>query len=112
MPVPAETFFRPLIKGSPVYTAAMDIVLGGTNPFANRTVVGSGVVSVTVSTNVVNSDSLILTGSVITSGGIISSAGQIVVNSIVPGVSFAFTRDSGVAAPWTSTVMWMIVGPK
>lgn len=107
----AEVLFAPLFKGAPVFTKALDITLGGTNPFANRTAVGSGLVSVTVSTNVVNSDSLIFTGvqaSVVAS----SDAGAFDVTSVVPGVSFCFTRNNGVAAPFPATVMWMIVGPK
>lgn len=102
----AETFFRPLLKGP------LDTFIGGTNPWCSRTTVGSGSATVTVSTALVNSDSVILIGAQMTSGGIISSAGAVVVNSVVPGVSFAFTRDTGVAAPWTTTVMWMLVNPK
>jgi hypothetical protein len=101
-----ETFFRPLFKGP------LDTQVGGVTPWAGRTVIGSGVVTVTVSTARIGSDSLIFLGSQISSGGVISSAGAVVVNSVVPGVSFAFTRDSGVAAPWATTVMWMLVAPR
>jgi hypothetical protein len=65
----AETFFKPLFKG------AIDTFVGGTNPFCGRTAVGSGVVTVTVSTTQVGSDSIILIGAQLTSGGIISSGG-------------------------------------
>lgn len=102
----AETFFKPLFKG------AIDVAVGGANPFCDRTVVGSGVATVTVSTTRIDSGSLLFTGVQITSGGIINSAGAIVVNSIVPGVSFAFTTPNAVAAPFTRTVMWMLVNPK
>jgi hypothetical protein len=102
----AETLFKPLFKGG------LDVSFGGTNPFANRTDIGSGVVTVTVSTTGVGSDSLIFTSVEMTSGGIINSTGPIVVNSKVAGVSFALTTPNGVAAPFTRTVVWMIVNPK
>lgn len=101
----AETLFRPLLRG-PLETRT-----GGTDPFASRTAIGSGVVTVTVSTAMVNSDSIILLGTQISSAGIISSGGAVAVNSIVSGVSFALTRETGVAAPWTTTVMWVLLNP-
>jgi hypothetical protein len=102
----AETLFKPLLKGG------LDVAFGGPNPFADRTAIGSGVVTVTVSTTGVGSDSLIFTSVEMTSGGLINSAGPIVVSSKVPGVSFALTTPNAVAAPFTRTVVWMIVNPK
>lgn len=101
-PMHAETFFKPLFAG-PIETKV-------DGRWSGRTDIGSGLVTVTVSTPLVSATSMILTGLEIASGGIISSAGAIVVSSVVPGVSFALTRDSGVAAPWTTTVMWLLIG--
>lgn len=101
-----ETFFKPLFKGG--FTTSV----GGANPSAGRTDIASGVVTVTVSTNAINSSSLLLMGTQMASGGLINSAGTVVVNSIVPGVSFAFTTPNAVAAPFNRTVMWMLVNPR
>lgn len=77
--------------------------------YAGRTALASGSSSVTVSTAVVNSDSIILMGTQVGSAAAAHNSGSnIVVNSIVSGASFAFARATGTAVPWDETVMWEI----
>lgn len=77
---------------------------------AGRTTLSSGSASVTVSTNRVGSDSVILKTAEVASVGVgANSGGGIVVNSIVDGVSFAFAQATGVAVPWDTTVMWLMI---
>lgn len=98
-----EQLFRALLRG-PLSTQ-----IGNTDAWAGRTTIDSGSVSVTVSTNVVNSDSLILLGTQPSSfSGISSDSGPVVVSSINPGVGFVFTRANGVATPWDEVIMWLI----
>jgi len=84
--------------------------IGQTTNWAGRTTLSSGSSSVTVSTALVNSDSLILKCSEVASVGVgANSGGAILVNSIVSATSFAFARATGTAAPWDETVMWMLI---
>ena len=81
-----------------------------THPWANRTTIDSGSTSVTVSTALVNSDSIIrLTTEVGSIDTAIQSAGHIVVNSIVSGVSFALAWALGTSVAFDNTVMWELV---
>ena len=82
--------------------------VGTRRQFAGRTTLNSGSASVTVSTAVVNSDSIIMYGIQASSVGAQNSAFNIVVNSIVSGVSFAFARILGAGGPDNSTIMWEI----
>ena len=81
-----------------------------TGVFAGRTTLASGSVSATVSTTAVNSDSIIQATIEVGSLGVANAAsgGNIAVNSIVSGTSFALTNVSGVAVPWDNTVMWTL----
>ncbi len=102
---PLSQLFRPLLRGPMLSRTS-----GETNPWAGRTNVPSGSATVTVSTALVNSDSIIRFGTEVTSVGVgANSGGAVVVNSIVSGVSFAFARATAVAAPWDETVMWELV---
>lgn len=83
---------------------------GGAQQFAGRTTLSSGSASVTVSTAVVNSDTMFFLGSVVTSaGGAANSGGGLAVNSVVSGVSFALARPTGTAVPFDETVSWELV---
>lgn len=83
----------------------------GASLFGGRTTINSGSASVTVSTTNVKSDSIILGTVEVGSVGVLvnSGGGQIVVNSIVQGTSFAFARADGDAVSWDDTIMWMLM---
>lgn len=100
---PLETLKRPVIDGAPITRS------GNTNAWAGRTTLSSGSSSVTVSTAVVNSDSIILvTPQVGSVSAVISYTSQIVVNSIVSGTSFMLAAGNGQTVPWDRTLMWMV----
>jgi hypothetical protein len=100
---PLEELFGPHFRGPPLTQLT---TLGA---WAGRTSLGSAQASVTVSTAVVNSDSVFMIASNPGSVGVgANSGGAVVVNSIVSGVSFALARATAVGAPWDSTVSWMI----
>ena len=104
-----EQLFRPWFYGQP--TAAMSHANVGPEPWVGRTTLDSGSVAVTVSTTLVSSGktgifTMTQPGSV---GVSANSGGHIVVNSLVDGVSFAFARSTGVAAPWDETITWMAI---
>lgn len=102
---PNEVLHGPLLEGAMTARTA-----AGDGQFAGRTVLQSGSASVTVSTAVVNSDSIIRYGSEVSSVGIgANSGGAIVVNSVISGTSFAFARATGVDVAWDETVMWEIM---
>jgi len=78
--------------------------------FCGRTTLGSGSASVTVSTGVINSNSMFRLASIVGSTALgANSGGGVVVNSIVSGVSFALARPTGTAVAWSDIVSWEIV---
>ena len=99
---PLEALFNPHLRG-PMRTQTSEV----TNPWAGRTSVPSGSATVTVSTALVNSDSIIQITEEVGSASV-NSAGALTVNSIVSATSFAIARQGGAAAEWDSTAMWMI----
>lgn len=80
----------------------------GANAFAGRTALSSGTAFVTISTQQVNSDSLVhatfYANATTTSG----QAQPVVVSSIVSGVSFAVGNADGIGRAPGGTVMWEI----
>ena len=100
-----ELLFKPTLRG-PMRTRTS----GEANPWAGRTALNSGSAAVTVSTALVQSDSIIRYGTLPSSLGVAAnSGGAIVVNGIVDGVSFDLARATGVAVPWDETIMWELV---
>ncbi len=97
-----ELLHRPQLKG-PIKTS--------TGVWANRTVVGSGVASVVVSANPVNSDSIILLS--IDSQNTVQSSGiaqPMEVSSIVSNTSFTIGwADGNSLADRETIVMWMLI---
>ncbi len=101
----SELLFKPTLRG-PMRTRTT----GEENPWAGRTVLASGSASVTVSTALIQSDSIVRYGTQPNSVGVAAnSGGAVVVNSIVDSVSFAFARATGVAVPWDEAVMWEVL---
>lgn len=101
----AEQFFAPHFRGPD----RVDLTPARTDPYAGRTTINSGTVAVTVSTALVNSDSLVDYGvQVSTVSPNVNSGGFVGVNSIVSGVSFAFSWATGVAVPQDVIVMWRL----
>lgn len=76
--------------------------------WADRTTLTSGSASVTVSTALVNSDSIFWMATVPTSVGV-NSGGGIVVSSIVSGKSFAFARAEGQGVGWNEVITWTLI---
>ena len=102
---PIELLRRALFTGpGSVLSAA------GANQFAGRTALASGTASATISTTIVNSDSIILHAFQVTSTSAASgsAAVDLCVNSIVSGVSFAFANQDGQGRAPGGTIMWEI----
>lgn len=102
---PLELLNRALAKGP-----LMVPTTAGTNQFAGRTALASGTASVTISTAIVNSDSLIFATFAVSSTSVGSGGVPValVVNSIVSGVSFAFANQDGVGRAPGGTILWEI----
>ena len=102
---PLELLNRALAKGP-----LMVPTTAGRNQFAGRTALASGTASVTVSTAIVNSDSLIFHAFQVTSTSVASGGVSValVVNSIVSGISFAFATQDGIGRTPGGTIMWEI----
>src|SRR5262245_17099997 len=99
-----ELMFKQTLRG-PVRTKT-----GGANPWAGRTTLNSGSVSVTVSTCIIQSNSILHMATFPASRGVAAnSGGYIGVASVVDGRSFAFARATGVAVPWDEVISWEIV---
>lgn len=109
MPDPrGDQLYNPHLRG-PVTAQQSGAWPAGVDPFVGRTTLSSGSATVTVSTALVQSDSILWAtenpGSVDVAA---ASGGAVVVNSIVDGVSFALARQYGVSAPWDSTIYWTL----
>lgn len=105
MTIPKEVLQGPMLAG-PMMARTSSL----TNQFAGRTTLFAGSVSVTVSTAIINSDSVLMLSSIPGSVGLfVDSGGHIVANSIVSGVSFSVARARGVASPVAETVCWQII---
>lgn len=101
---PLEREFRPHQVGP-----AMLVTAAGPGQFAGRTAIASGDVFKTISTQVVNSDSIIMaTLQVNTTTASGSALAMYGVNSIVSGISFAFGAIDGVGRAIGGTIMWEI----
>ena len=101
---PIEALFRPFFRGPATLTMAGS---ASAKQFAGRTALASGTASKTVSTAVVNSDSIItlaleVSSTSVASGGVPT---YLVVNSIVSSVSFAITTQDGIGRSG-GTIMW------
>ncbi len=102
---PNEVFRRPKFRGPSFMQSP-----AGRGQFAGLTTLASGSASVTVSTGVINSNSMFRLATIANSVGAASnSGGHVVVNSIVSGVSFALARATATAIPWDEVVSWEIV---
>jgi hypothetical protein len=104
MPRPtAEQLFRPGLRG-PLSTRAVS----ANNQWAGTHTLASGAATVTVSTTVVDSDSIIRYGvRAVTAAG---SAGLVVcVSTISPGNFFTFATIDAVVAPRDLNIMWEVV---
>lgn len=102
---PLETLYGASLQGPPITKT--------TTPgnWAGRTTLSSGSTVVTISTAVINSDSLVLAAvvNVASIGTVVTSyAAGVVVNSIVSGVSFAVAAAPAIAYPADRTIAWMI----
>jgi hypothetical protein len=104
MPRPtAEQVWRGLLRG-PFTTKA----LSANNQWAGTRLLASGAATATVSTTVVDSDSIIRYGVRAVSGA--GSAGLVVcVSTISPGNFFTFATIDAVNAPRDLNIMWEIV---
>ena len=101
----AELLFKPTLRG-PMRTRTS----GEQNPWAGRTTLSSGSATITVSTTLIQSNSIVRYGTQANSIGVAAnSGGPIVAANVVDGVSFDFARATGVAVPWDETIMWEIV---
>ena len=91
-----------LFRGPPVIKTQ-----SGSNQFAGRIILNSGSLTVTVSTFVVNSDSLIFYNLEVNTDQT-SPAAVVVVRSISSGNFFTFGTASGAAMQRDLTIMWNI----
>lgn len=102
--IPIEVLHRPFQRGPMGLPTA-----AGANQFAGRTALASGTAFVTISTAMVNSDSLIQATfqvNTTTASGVAFAAYG--VNSIVSGVSFTFGSVDGIGRAPGGTIMWEI----
>lgn len=101
----AEQFFRPHFRGPD----RVDLTPARTDPYAGRTTISSGDVTATVSTALVNSDSIITYGVELeVNSPSVNSGGFVSVVSIASGVSFAFAWATGVAVGQDTVIMWRL----
>lgn len=101
----AEQFFAAHFRGPD----RVDLAPTRTDPYAGRTVLSSGSTTVTVSTALVNSDSIISYGTHIDASAVsVASGGFVAVSSIVSGVSFDLIWARGGAVAKDVTVMWRL----
>jgi hypothetical protein len=99
---PLETLFGGILRG-PLAT----LTASGAKQFAGRTTINSGTAFVTISTQMVNSDSIILHGFAVQTTVASGSGGPATcVSSIVSGVSFALGYTDGVQRGPGGTFMW------
>ena len=85
--------------------------VSGPRQFSGQTVLSSGSATVVVSTTLVHSDSIVAIlstqpSSIVTGAG---SLGPVVVNSLVHGTSFTFTRIGGATAPVNTTISFLLI---
>ncbi len=108
MPIPEQTgeqFFRAHFRGPD----RVDTVPARTDPYAGRTTLSSGSTTVTVSTALVNSDSIIGHSVEMDAAAVsVASGGFVAVSSIVSGVSFDFIWARGGAVAADAIVMWRL----
>lgn len=101
---PKEMLFGPQFKGP------MFVDTSKANSIAGKTTLASGSATAVVSTNQVNSDSLVFLGQVgyanLGSGDV---RGPVEVKTIVSGVSFTLGVADGVAMARDTIVHWMIL---
>lgn len=102
---PLEQIFRGWLR-SPLGT----LTASGPSQFAGRTTLNSGTAFATVSTRMVNSDSIIQFGFAVNSTGAmnVNSGAYLVVSSIVSGVSFALGYVDGAGRGPGGTFLWEI----
>lgn len=105
--MPLELFARPITRGPGIFPQSLQ---GIVNQFCGSTLVASGAANVTVSTAIVKSDAIIaILGTKIATDPTSTNAGPFAVNSIVDGVSWAFTRTNSVPAPYGETINWLVL---
>lgn len=103
-PRPLELLYGMQLRGVPFIANSADQI---SQAFAGRVDIASGDAAVTVTTDVVEADSIILTGveSVVTAG----SLGMVIeVKSINPGVAFVLGSADAKATIRPTTVMWLL----
>ena len=101
----AELLFKPTLRG-PVRTRTAPTE---PNPWAGRTTLNSGSATSTVSTTLVQSDSIIQYGIEANTRQDSGVASPIEVMSIQDGVSFAFGTAGGETLARDSTIMWSLM---
>lgn len=99
-----ERLFHPNLRGPMLTDANSDDY-----QWAGRTTLGSGSATVTVSTAVVNSDSLILMGSQAATNQASGVSTPIEVKSIDPGNHFIIGTADGDALARDTDIMWMVM---
>lgn len=99
---PLEVLAGPLFKGQSMIRTT------GSAPFAGRTALASGTAFVTISTQAVNSDSIIYGTLQVATQASSGTLGTYAVSSIVAGVSFAYGALDGQGRAPGGTVMWEI----
>lgn len=105
---PIEAVFRAVFRG-PMWFSGLAANSGSGKQWAGYTALNSGTASVTISTAVVNSDSMININ--FKAAGTLAASGfptALVANSIVSGVSFAIAQADGAGRAPSGTVMWDI----
>lgn len=101
-----EQWFGPQLRGPITAKPTND----RRDPFAGETTILSGTATVVVSTNLVNSASVVL--ATVNAATAIASLQPVVVNSIVTGVSFNVSRAPATNSPIDTRVSWFLVNPK
>lgn len=99
-----ERLFHPHLRGPMLTNANSDDF-----QWAGRTTLGSGSSTVTVSTAVVNSDSIVLLGSQAATNQASGVSTPIEVKSINPGNHFILGTSDGDSLSRDTTVMWMVM---
>lgn len=92
----------------PILRSARILRTGDTNAYAGRTSLASGTAFATISTRVVNSDSIINATFQVTTTTVSGLAFALGVSSIVDGVSFAYGCLDGVGRAPGGTIMWEV----
>lgn len=100
----AEQIYRGMMRG-PLTTKASS----SSNQWAGRTTIESGSATITVSTTIVDSDSLILLGRQFNTNVLSGQSRALEVKSISPGNFFTLGTSDGVAIARDTAIMWLVI---